>query len=226
MKPTFLALSIFILFSTIGYSQNDAEDYLGSWYYISMNHRFSERWSIKPYAEFRFYETSSNYNLTFLSLSANYHLKRSGVLSLGYANLDIDRIFEFDDSPHVVENRIMEQYSFTHGKKKLKINHRLRLEHRFLELSSGLEVQHRLRYRFSLTYPLNPYVSAVMFDEGFVNFQNEAFHENRFFLGFGFNLLPKSQLRVGYLKHHIKDNNLDRIMIGFIYKSSSLKKKP
>ena len=63
-------------------------------------------------------------------------------------------------------------------------------------------------------------------EEPFVNFQDQAFHENRFYAGFGLNLFKnKSQITFGYLKQHIRKNNLNRIMIGVSFKTDHRKSK-
>ena len=66
-------------FQFTSYSQTSTEDYLGSWYTYGSSHRLNERFSLNPYAELRFYEASSNYNLAFVSVRGNYHFKKNEI---------------------------------------------------------------------------------------------------------------------------------------------------
>lgn len=224
MKTHYLALLFFLSFS-IGFCQNPTEDYLGSWYTYGSNHRISEHFSLSPYIELRFYEPSSNYNLLFLSLRANYHFSGNQSVGLGYAHLDIDTVFEFGNDPNVFENRIFEQYTLNHSWGKLKIFHRGRLEQRFLNFVDRNELQNRFRYRIALKYNLNKTFFLLLTEEPFVNFQDQVFHENRFYVGLGLNILKNVQFSCGYLKQHIRKNNLNRIQIGFSFQTDSRKPK-
>lgn len=220
-----LFLLFILLFTNQLLPQNPSEDYLGSWFTYGSNHRVSERISITPYAELRFYEPSSNYNLAFISVTGNYHLSSKSALGFGYAYLDIDTVFEFDHIPSVKENRILEQFVFNHKLNKFKIQHRARLEQRFLLLDDSNELQQRFRYRISFKHDINKTFFLEISEEPFVNFQDQVFHENRFYTGIGINVLKHSQLQIGYLKQHIRKNNLNRIHIGINITADSKKPK-
>jgi hypothetical protein len=224
MKP-FVAVLVILVFQNTLLSQNPSEDFLGSWYTYGSNHRISERFSLTPYGEFRFYEPSSNYNLAFISLRGNYHLNAKSSLGLGYAFLDIDNVFEFDHRPNIKEHRILEQYVYKHTWGKLKVTHRARMEHRFLDFRTRNELQNRFRYRISLKYNFNRTFYALLMEEPFVNFQDQVFHENRFYLGIGINVLKNAQFNIGYMKQHIRKNNLNRIQVGISIQTDHRKPK-
>lgn len=219
--PTLILLSISIHL----YAQKNTEDYLGSWYTLGLNHRFTEHFSVTPYAELRFYEPTSNYNLTFLSLNGNYHFKNNQTLTVAFAYLDIDSVFDADNKPNTKEHRLLEQYAKKHTIGVLNIQHRFRLEQRFLEFTDRNELQNRFRYRLNLKYNVNKMLFLSLTEEPFVNFQDQVFHENRFYIGIGFNVLKQAQLQMGYLKHHIRQSNLNRIQIGISIQTDSRKTK-
>ena len=218
MKSFFTSILLALIITT-SYCQNPSEDFLGSWYTYGLNHRFSERFSITPYGEFRFYEPSSNYNLAFFSLRGNYHFKGNQSVGLGYAYLDIDTVFEFDNEPNIKEHRILEQYIFKHKWGSFKVQHRLKMEHRFLQFSTRNDMQHRLRYCLSFRYDISKTFFAVVTEEPFVNFQDQAFHENRFYAGLGVNIVKNAKIQFGYLKQHIRKNNLNRIRVGVSFQT-------
>lgn len=215
---------VFLTLISINLSaQNPSENHLGSWYTYGSHHRLNERFSLNPWAELRFYEASSNYNLAYISLRGNYHLKNNQTLGLAYAYLDIDTVFEFDHQPNVHEHRVYEQYTYNQTRSKLSIQHRARFEQRFLDFSNRNELQNRFRYRLSLKYNLSNTVFINVSEEPFVNFQDQVFHENRFYTGFGFKVTSHSQLQIGYLKQHIRKNNLNRIQVGISFKTDNRK---
>ncbi|MBT8243869.1 MAG: DUF2490 domain-containing protein [Winogradskyella sp.] len=211
------------LLALVGKSQSPSEAFLGSWYTYGSNHRLSEKYSVNPYGELRFYEPSSNYNLAFFSIRGNYHLKDNQSIGLGYAYLDIDTVFEFDNEPNVHENRLFEQYTLSRKFEKFVLIHRARLEQRFLDFKDRNETQNRFRYRLSLKYTLNKTLFLIATEEPFVNFQDQVFHENRFYLGIGFQIMEHSQLQIGYLKQHIRKNSLNRIQVGISIKTDHRK---
>ncbi|RCT54674.1 DUF2490 domain-containing protein [Winogradskyella sp. KYW1333] len=210
-------------FQFISYSQTSTEDYLGSWYTYGSNHRLNERFSINPYAELRFYEASSNYNLAFVSIRGNYHFKKNQSIGFGYAYLNIDTLFEFDEEPNVHEHRLFQQYTKYHRLNTLKLSHRGRLEQRFQYFTSNSELQNRFRYKIQARYDINKTLFLVVSEEPFVNFQDQVFHENRFYTGLGINFLKNSQLQIGYLKQHIRKNNLNRIQMGISIQTDARK---
>ncbi|WP_339752492.1 DUF2490 domain-containing protein [uncultured Winogradskyella sp.] len=221
----FIFLLALILYQVSLFAQNPSEDFLGSWYTYGINHRINEHFSLTPYAELRFYELATNYNLAFISLRGNYHLSSNSTLGLGYAFLDIDTAFEFDNAPNIKENRIYEQYIFKHRFGKLKMQHRGRLEQRFFNFTDRNELQQRFRYRISFRYDINKALYLMITEEPFVNFQDQVFHENRFYTGIGFNVLKHSQIQIGYLKQNIRKNNLNRIQVGISIQTDSRKPK-
>lgn len=221
-----LSLVVITLITTSVMAQKPSENHLGSWYTYGSHHRLSERFSLDPWAELRLYETSSNYNLTYISLRGNYHLKDNQTFGVAYAYLDIDTVFEFDHQPNIHEHRFYEQYTISQTKSKLHIQHRARLEHRFLDFSERNELQNRFRYRLSFKYDLNKTIFINVSEEPFVNFQDQVFHENRFYTGLGFKVSSHSQLQIGYLKQYIRKNNLNRIQVGMSFKTDNRKAKP
>ncbi|MBU2940574.1 DUF2490 domain-containing protein [Lacinutrix sp. C3R15] len=214
MKVTQHLLLIILLIQSPLFAQKTAEDYLGSWYTLAINHRFTEQFSITPYAELHTYETTSNYHLIFASINFNYHFKPKQTLSIAYAFLDIDSVFGDDNLYNTKENRIYEQYNYKHKLGAFSAQHRFRLEQRFLQFAHSNTMQNRLRYLFSLQYNLTKKMSLHIKEEPFINFQDQVFHENRFFIGIGYQAFKNAQLNIDYFKHHINKKSLNRIQIG------------
>lgn len=54
-----------------------------------------------------------------------------------------------------------------------------------------------------------------------MNFQHKVFHKNRLFIDLEFTPIKNTQIQVDYLKHHIRNNNLNRFMVGLSFQTNS-----
>lgn len=108
--------------------------------------------------------------------------------------------------PLNVEKRLWEQLVLTQYAHRLKIEHRYRVEQRWLAFRAGnTEFRQRLRYRFNGFLPLNhktigpgtAFLSA--YDEIFLNPKGPVFERNRLYLGVGYQFDPHFVLQAGYV---------------------------
>ena len=104
-------LLVFLLISFGALAQENGEDEFGAWYmYFGMN-RISERFSIHTEAQFRFYESTSNFNQLLLRTGLNYHINPDAIATFGYAYIDTDPTFDRNGFVNtVLEHRIFEQF--------------------------------------------------------------------------------------------------------------------
>ncbi len=218
-------------------AQETGEDELGAWYmYFGMN-RISDDWSIHSEAQFRFYETSSNFNQLLLRTGANYHISERAIATLGYAYIWTDPTFE--DEPlqdaafagnSIDEHRIFQQFLLYNQVGKFKFEHRYRLEQRFLsqEFSANTTVtdtQHRARYRLQVTYPLGDTFFINWYDEVFINLQSPIFGQNRFYLAFGAKLNSSTSVQAGFLKNSFTGADFNRLQLGVFFNPDLRKKE-
>ncbi|MFB9055636.1 DUF2490 domain-containing protein [Mariniflexile ostreae] len=206
------------------YSQSP-EDKLGSWYMLDANHRISDKFGIKTGGEFRTYEVFDNINLLFYYAGVNYHLNTKASFSLVYGYLDIDKSYATSGQSHLYENRIYEQFSYNHKTSFLPLNHRLRLEHRFMHFHHNHTTQHRLRYRLGTKIKLDNLFFINIRNEVFANLEGEVFTENRFYTALGLNVSKSSNIQLGYLNHEISKSNLHRLQVGLFIKTDFRKEK-
>ena len=132
------------------------------------------------------------------------------------------RNFIYGKQPTTYENnerRIYQQVLYKHVAGRFGFNHRFRVEERFLQFHSvnssdqvvdeGFTNQQiRLRYRGSVSYPLNSTsikahtVFALVYDEIFISRGSKVIYENldqnRFFAGFGYQFNKDISLQGGF----------------------------
>ena len=108
------------------------------------------------------------------------------------------------NQPQVTEFRLWEQITVNNFLDRLKIEHRYRIEQRWL---NGI-YRNRFRYRLNLAVPLNhPKIQAdtyfiSVFDEVFLNNAAPHFERNRFSAAMGYQFDKSLSLQVGWLNQY------------------------
>jgi hypothetical protein len=91
------------------------------------------------------------------------------------------------------------------------------LEQRFIDFGETTDTQHRARYRLQVTLPLTDTFFVNVYDEVFLNLQDQAFGQNRLYMALGVHITDNSSLQLGYLKNHFNSVNFDRIQVGIFF---------
>jgi len=215
------------------------ENETGIWYmYFGMN-QVSERWSIHTEAQFRYYETSGNFNQMLLRTGANYHINPNAIATFGYAYIDTDPSFldfPFADAGfsgnEIIEHRIFEQFILKDKVWEFLFEHRYRLEQRFITVGGENDPEfenrreHRARYRIQATLPLTDTFFLNFYDELFINLQDNLFGQNRLYGALGVHITNNSSLQVGWLRNQFSNAVFNRFQIGFFFNPDLRKKQP
>lgn len=213
-------ISIFLalLISGVSIAQNTGEDDWGAWYMYFGTNKISEKLSIHSEAQFRFYETTGNFNQLLLRTGLNYHLNTDAIATIGYAYIGTDNTFEeFPGEIDSKEHRIFQQLILKNKVGEFNFEHRYRLEQRFIDFGESTVTQHRARYRLQVTLPLTNTFFVNVYDEVFINLQDQIFGQNRLYAAVGVHITDNSSLQVGYLKNHFNAVNFDRIQVGVFF---------
>ena len=200
-------------------AQETGEDTWGAWYqYFGMN-RISDRLSIHTEAQFRYYETLSNFNQMLLRTGLNYHINEKAIATLGYGYIDTDPTYSDSEDllNDIKEHRIFEQFLLYNSVWEFRFEHRYRLEQRFLDFDGISDTQHRARYRLQLTLPLTDTFFLNFYDEVFINLHDEPFDQNRIYSALGVLITENSSLQLGSMKNHFRRTNFDRLQVAFFY---------
>lgn len=199
-------------------AQDTGEDDWGAWYMYFGTNKVSEKWSVHTEAQFRYYETTSNFNQLLLRTGANYHINPNAIATLGYGYISTDGTFEeFADEVNSKEHRIFQQFILKNKVGEFLFEHRYRLEQRFLDFGTDTDTQHRARYRLQLTLPLTDTFFLNFYDEVFLNLQDSVFGQNRLYGALGIHITANSSIQLGYLKNHFSGINFDRIQLGVFF---------
>jgi len=212
-------LLLFALFQAPVRAQVNGEQQLGAWYMYFGTLRVAERWSVHTEAQFRFYDLGGNFNQLLLRTGANYHISQEAIATAGYAYIGTDPTFADSAAGinHIGEHRLFEQFILKNAVGKVAVEHRYRLEQRFLYGDVPSDTQHRARYRLQLTLPLGNTFFLNFYDEVFLNLQDEVFGQNRLYAALGARLSPTVRLQAGYLKNHFPRAHYDRLQVALFW---------
>jgi hypothetical protein len=216
MKKLVLFLCLFAV--SYANAQNNGEDDWGAWYMYFGTNKIADKFSVHTEAQFRFYETTGNFNQLLLRTGLNYHISPDAIVTLGYGYINTDGTFEeFSDEINSKENRIFQQLILKNKVGEFLFEHRYRLEQRFLDFGEETDTQHRARYRLQLTLPLTDIFFINLYDEVFLNLQDQVFGQNRLYAALGLHITENSSVQIGYLKNHFSSANFDRIQLGIFF---------
>lgn len=221
-----IVILVFLLGLTPLFAQNNAEDELGAWYILSSNSKISEKFSVQAQTQFRFYEIASEIQQFKIRTGVKYRVMEGLSVGVGYAYFRNDFSYLEATPPAFDEHRIVEDVYLDHNVGRVKVDHRARLENRFIVRDQETDTRHWFRYMFKITYPFLNNWSADVYNEIWLNVGDEpTFAQN--WLGFGvshkINDLLKS--RVGYQRIHLDGPDFDRILIGITFTPDFTKEK-
>ena len=220
-------LLLFLFSFNVTFAQTPIEEQLGSWFTYIGNHKISNKVSFSTLVQAWDYELIDYFNFILYNLSVNYDISPELTTTLAYGYADIDSGFE-TNGPHTFENRFSEQVGFKHKLFELPIDHRFRVEQRFLNKLGPNAFHNRVRYRLGTKIKLNKTFFIRIHNEYISTIGSkkvDAFSENRFYSALGINIYKSVSVQVGYLNRGIKGLSLHRLQLGLFHKMDLRKKK-
>lgn len=227
MKTPFssiLALILSLLFFNTSIAQKRIQNTNNNgWYMYFGNHRLTTKWSLHTEYQWRRNEWISNWQQSLARIGIDYRINDQAIITLGYGNIIT---YPYGEQPVLTtfnEHRIWQTLTLSHKNGRVNFSHRYRLEQRFYEeykrVATGdiafdtLIYTNRVRYLFSVVIPINKSiidkntVFIRMYDEPFISFGKNVgkniFDQNRLFFALGYQLLPSTNIQVGYMNHLI-----------------------
>ena len=197
---------LMLAFTSVSHAGDDPEDELGNWLIYNGSIRFTDRWSLFTEAQARFWEPASSLQEFFVRAIGIYDTSANTQLGLGYTWVKGE---PFDDAENeeTTENRLIEQFAFKQLVSKSKVEHRFRLEQRWIEKAGDTDYRNRFRYRLQATTPLfkdgiEPKTHFInIYNELFLNFGNteDNFDQNRLYGAYGYQFSKAANLQLGAL---------------------------
>ena len=185
------------------------------WIYIG-DHPIRGPWGFYTEAQVRRADFGTQWQQLLLREAVTYRFSPSVQVASGYGSIRSARYGDFPSAQPAFEHRAWEQLTVRNDVKPLELEHRYRVEQRWLQNfnASGdysWRYQNRFRYQFKANLPVGPRWYLTGGDELFIHFGGNhgasLFDQNRAFAGMGYKVSARNRLEVTYMNQFIVQRN-------------------
>lgn len=208
----------FIIFSistvTAQAQERTVDSQFNAWYMYFGTYKFADKLSLHSELQIRRHGLLEDPQQFLARVGLNYHMGNNLMLTGGYAYIVTHPYGEQPVGEKFSEHRIWQQLILSHNYRSIALNHRYRLEQRWLGLPAGSTYLNRARYRFMFNIPLTgPQIGKgaffiSLYDEILVNFGRNTgkniFDQNRIYGALGYQTGASSNIQVGYLNQYVQ----------------------
>jgi len=216
MKRIFtkVALSIFTLGATFLQAQ---ENDLGAWYMYFGNNKIGKKLNFHNEIQYRNFDGIGDLEQLLIRTGIGYDLtENNNNILLGYGFI-LSQPYVKGEKTENIEHRIFQQYITKQKFGRFYLQHRYRLEERFLEDDFRM----RFRYLLGVNIPINnkemlpkTFYGSV-YNEIFLHLNSPTFDRNRVYGALGYVINKNMRIEAGYMNQIQENRNRGQIQIGF-----------
>jgi Protein of unknown function (DUF2490). len=204
-RITFGFCSIILLYSTNCFAQNTQTSDLGSWNIISLKKTYANNFFSYAETQTRSQKIFDKFYYYELKAGAGYNFSKdfNAFVGLGkYETYQYDG--NFKTPVQSSETRLWEQFALTSRVNRIVLEHRYRIEQRWINDAFYA----RFRMRLNAIIPINHYKLvaktwyASVYDEVFFTNQQPFFQRNRILLGGGYQFNDKVALQSCWIRQY------------------------
>jgi hypothetical protein len=213
MKLVYINI-VFICFFNLSFSQNSET---GNWFMYFGNQKINPKWNWHNEVQYRNYNFIGDTNQLLLRTGIGYNLTEdNNNLLLGYGFINTQKyIPNSEEKTDSNEHRIYQQFITKQKIGRLFINHRYRIEERFIKAN----FQMRFRYLLGINIPINTktlekntiYLSA--YNEIFINAESPIFDRNRLYGALGYYIHKNIKIEAGFMAQTLENSNRNQFQI-------------
>jgi hypothetical protein len=205
---------------------------LGGWYIITLNYHLQNKLALYGEAVTRSQQITSGFFAREFKTGISYNFQNKESVFVGFGNYKTySSPGDFKKPLTANENRIWEQFILVNNISRIKIEHRYRIEQRWI----NHDFYNRFRYRLAATVALNhTAVTANTFfsslsDEVFFGNKSPYFLRNRFYAGLGYQFNKLLTLQTGFTRqfdYRTIDNGSGKnyILTSLVFNTGNFKK--
>jgi hypothetical protein len=209
-----IATTLFTLFSALSLLANNNPDPMnGYWLAYMGDNKITKKVGLHSEFQARNLMLERNVATYLFRTGTNIYLNDQMMLTAGYGYFNNTPSSAEVLASKTTEHRAWQQFLTRHKMSKFQMEHRYRLEQRFVHhaMNGKQATQHRLRYRFQTLVPLYKlpsqfsHVFLALNNELMVNLRPEPtmmYDRNRFFAGMGVQVNPHMNVQMGYLNQY------------------------
>jgi hypothetical protein len=207
-------LLLIICFYNLSFSQKSD---VGNWFIYFGNQKINSKWNWHNEVQYRNYNFIGNTNQLLLRTGIGYNLtaNNNNVL-LGYGFINTQKYLPNSDQKiDTNEHRIYQQFITKQTFGRIFIQHRYRIEERFI----SDDFQLRFRYFLGINIPINKktldknaiYLSS--YNEIFINKESPLFDRNRLYGALGFVINKNFKVEAGFMAQTLEKSNRNQFQI-------------
>lgn len=157
----------------------------------------------------------------------SYNFDNNSYALIGTGHYTTYDYLDLDKGPLVKENRLWEQFTSVEFVGRVKLEHRYRVEQRWLNSDAGNTYRNRFRYRLNALVPINHAkfvpntVFLSVFDEVFFNNKTPNFERNRICALLGYQFTKALNLQAGWINQFnnlpASSNDKNNMMVMVMY---------
>lgn len=192
----------------------------GYWISYLGDNKINDKIGIHSEAQLRNHFVSEALETSFFRVGLNYYTSSSSIITAGYGFFYNEPSDNETAVSTVRENRAWQQLIMRKKTPLIFMEHRYRLEQRFIDnrTANSSMVDHRIRYRYQAIFPFytfSPYLRHFFlagYNEVMLNFRKntaEVFDRNRLYFALGIQVSPKLNFQFGYLNQQAVQPGFD-----------------
>jgi hypothetical protein len=219
MKKSSKIVLLIIGFNFIVFNSFSQKAAVGNWFIYFGNQAINKKWNWHNEVQYRNYNFGGDLQQLILRTGIGYNLsENNNNLLLGYAYINTQRYLANGiDKANSNEHRLYQQFITKQNYNRFYIQHRYRIEERFL----STDFQVRARYFLSLNVPLSEKkmikhaVYASAYNEIFLNTKADIFDRNRLYGGLGYVINKNLKAEIGFMAQTLSTSNRNQFQIIF-----------
>ncbi|TZF99130.1 DUF2490 domain-containing protein (plasmid) [Chryseobacterium panacisoli] len=211
---TKLVFTILSLGSILTFAQKND---LGAWYMYFGNNKISKKLNWHNEIQYRNFDAVGDLEQLLIRTGIGYDLtENNNNVLLGYGFI-LSQPYVNGEKKENIEHRIFQQYITKQKFGRFYLQHRYRLEERFLEDDFRM----RFRYMLGLNIPITQKemlpktLYASVYNEIFLHFNSPVFDRNRVYGALGYVINKNMRIEAGYMNQIQENRNRGQIQIGF-----------
>ncbi|REC61759.1 DUF2490 domain-containing protein [Chryseobacterium pennae] len=211
---TKLAFTVLGLGSVFTFAQKSD---LGAWYMYFGNNKISKKLNWHNEVQYRNFDAVGDLEQLLIRTGVGYDLtENNNNVLLGYGFI-LSQPYVNGDKKENIEHRIFQQYITKQKFGRFNLQHRYRLEERFLEDDFRMRFRYMLGFNIPITQKemLPKTLYASVYNEIFLHFNSPVFDRNRVYGALGYVINKNMRIEAGYMNQIQENRNRGQIQIGF-----------
>jgi len=215
LKKYYFITTIFLLLCTIALHAQKSNT--GNWFIYFGNQKINSKWNWQNEVQYRNFNFMGDLSQLIVRTGIGYNLtENNNNILLGYGFINSQKYLpNSNNKVGTTEHRIYQQFITRQNFNKVFLQHRYRIEERFLPN----DFQMRFRYFLGINIPINKpkieknayYLSA--YNEIFINTQQNIFDRNRLYGAIGYVINKNIKIEAGYMAQTAETNNRNQFQI-------------